>query len=359
MRQIRRAGVAWLTLALLLMQGGCATVSRPPRPLSPEARAELGRLGLVSGRFVPAIDVQRPTTGRGSAAVRGAALAAGSVLPPFSALAVSCTGRECGLVVIVMFGVLLGVATVGALTGAVVGAATAESAAQVHDAEAALTRALAELKIQEALRDRIVTIAGEDTHLVLVPGGDVGPTESDMAVDYRPLAAQGLDTILEVSVIRLGLTGDRRRVNPPLALSIAARIRLLRSGDGAELYHQELNHRSGSRKFVEWAANDAEAFREAMDAAYTDISRQIIRLVLPPPVQGPELLPTPPPPALEPSLSTVPLNVWKTAPIGEQGVMVRYQLIEKGSPLDTCTPPLVSVRIYEAGVECVPAELLK
>ena len=61
----------------------------------------------------------------------------------------------------------------------------------------------------------------------------------------------------------------------------------------------------------------------------------------------------------EPSLSAVPLNVWKIAPIGEQGAMVRYQLIEKGSPLDTCPPPLVSVRIYEGGVTCAPAELVK
>jgi hypothetical protein len=160
-------------------------------------------------------------------------------------------------------------------------------------------------------------------------------------------------------VIRLGLTGDRR-VNPLLALSMTARIRLIRSGDGAELYQQELNHRSGSRKFVEWAANDAESFREAMDAAYTDVSQEIVRLVLPPPpVQGPELRPTPTSPAPEPSLSTVPLNVWKSAPIGEQGAMVRYRLIEKGSPLDTCTPPLVSVRIYEGSVQCVPAELVK
>jgi hypothetical protein len=92
--------------------------------------------------------------------------------------------------------------------------------------------------------------------------------------------------------------------------------------------------------------------------AYTNLAREIIRLVFPP-AQGPSRRPTPTPPAPEPSLSAVPLNVWKIAPIGEQGAMVRYQLIEKGSPLDTCTPPLVSVRIYEGGVQCAPAGLLK
>jgi hypothetical protein len=78
-----------------------------------------------------------------------------------------------------------------------------------------------------------------------------------------------------------------------------------------------------------------------------------------PSVQGPPVHPAPTPVAPEPSVSTVPLNVWKTAPIGEDGAMVRYRLIEKGSPLDTCTPPLVSVRVYEDGVRCVPAELVK
>jgi hypothetical protein len=81
-------------------------------------------------------------------------------------------------------------------------------------------------------------------------------------------------------------------------------------------------------------------------------------LVLPQ-AQPPTLRSAPTSPAPEPSLSAVPLNIWKTAPIGDQGAMVRYQPVEKGSPLDTCTPPLVSVRIYEGGVQCVPAELLK
>jgi hypothetical protein len=81
-------------------------------------------------------------------------------------------------------------------------------------------------------------------------------------------------------------------------------------------------------------------------------------LVLPQAQQPtPRPAPTPPPP--EPSLSAVPINVWKTAPIGAQGAMVRYQLIEKGSPLDTCTPPLVSVRIYDGGITCAPAQVLK
>jgi hypothetical protein len=324
MRLIGRAGVTWLTLLLVLVQGGCATISRPlPTPLPSELREQLGRVGVVAARFAPATDVARPMTGK----LRGAAL-----------------------------GFLVG----GPLE-AMVGAATFEWADRARKAEAALQHAFAELKIQQPLRDRLVALARDEGRFDLGPGGDIGPTGPEEDVDYRPLAAEGIDTILEVSVTRLGL--ERRHPNeggpnPPLALTMSTRIRLIRSGDGAQLYREELSRRSGALKFVEWAAHDAQAFRGGLDAAYTNVAREIIGLVLPL-AQGPRLRPAPTPPAPEPTLSAVPINVWRTAPIGAQGAIVRYQLIEKGSALDTCTPPLVSVRIYAGGVECVPAELVK
>ena len=360
MRLIRQAGVAWLTLTLLLEQAGCATISRPlPSPLPPEMRAHLGKVGVVSGRFVPTTVVERPAAGkvRGAAkgAVGGALGAAAMGAAAFSRG--SCSGDACGFVAVVMLGVLIGAATVGVVTGAIVGAVTTESAVKAREAEIALQYAFAELKIQETLRNRLVIIARDEAQFDLRPVADPGPTDPDVDVDYRPLAAQGLDTILEVSMTRLGLVGDRSG-NPPLALSMTTRIRVIRSEDGAELYRQELHHRKGSRKFVDWAANDARAFREAMDAAHTDLSREIVRLVAPS-MPAPALAVPKAPPAPEPTLRAVPVNVWKTAPIGEQGAMVRYQLIQKGSSLDTCTPPLVSVRIYEGGVTCAPAELVK
>ena len=323
MRLIGRASVIWLALTLLLVQGGCATAARPqPAALPAELRTQLGRVGVVAARFTPAIDVTRPMTGKLRAAVLGFLL--------------------------------------GGPVEAMVGAATTEWADRVQKAEAALQHAFAGLTIQQALRDRLVALARDEARLDLRPGGDVGPTRPEVDVDYRPLAAAGIDTVLEVSVTRLGLVDEEGGgPNPMLALILTTRVRLVRSGDGAELYREELSRRSGSRRlFVEWAAHDAQALHGGLDVAYTNVAREIIRLVLPP-APGPTLRRAPTPPAPEPSLSAVPVNVWKTAPIGEQGAMVHYQLIEKGSPLDTCTPPLVSVRVYEGGVTCAPAELVK
>ncbi len=365
MRLIGRAGITWLTLGLLLVQAGCATGLAPVPPrslpsLPPEIRAQLGRVGVVSGRFVPATVVERPAAGKVRGAAKGAAAGALGVTAGMAGAAafsrVGCSGEGCALAAVIGLGVLIGAATVGTVVGAIVGAVTTESAVKAREAQAALQHAYAELNIQQTLRDRIVSIARAEAQFDLIPVADPSPADPDVDVDYRPLVAQDLDTVFEVSVTGLGLTGDRS-VNPPLALSATTRIRVIRSRDGAELYRHDLPYRNGSRKFVEWAANDAAAFREALDAAYTDISRQIIRLVWPSAQFPPAAVP--PPPAPEPSLSAVPINVWKTAPIGEQGATVRYQLIEKGSPLDTCTPPLVSIRIYEDGVQCAPAGSLK
>ena len=354
------AGVTWLTLALT-MQAGCAPIARPlPTPLPPEVQARLGRVGVVSGRFVPATQVQRPPAGRlrgAAAGAAGGALGGVAVVGP-AFVYVRCSGDGCGLAAVVLLGILVGAATIGAVTGAVSGAVSAESAPKAREAEVALRFALAELRIQEALRDRLVTIARDEAGLDLTPVATPGPADPDEDVDYRPLAAHGLDTILETSVTRLGLIGDRGG-NLPLSLSLTTRIRVIRSEDGAELYRQELRRRKGSRRFVDWAANDARAFREEMDAAYTDLAREIVSLVAPSvPARAPG--PAAPGSALpEPTLRAIPVNAWRTAPIGERGALVRYQVVEKGSPLDTCSPPLVAVRIYEGGVLCAPAELLR
>jgi hypothetical protein len=193
----------------------------------------------------------------------------------------SCSGFACGLVVVL----LLGGVIVGTAAGAIGGAITAESGETIHEAETTLKHALSELRIQESLRDHVTTAAREDAGVALAAGGDIGPQAPEADVDYRPLAAQGIDTVLEVCITRLGLTGDGG-VNPPLVLSMTSRTRLVQTRTNVELYRQLLHHRSESRKFVEWAADDARAFREATEAAYTDLAQKIVRLVLRPPDQA-------------------------------------------------------------------------
>lgn len=92
------------------------------------------------------------------------------------------------------------------------------------------------------------------------------------AEDY--LLSQGVNTALEINVQSAILKGGDG-VNPPLSLCIEARATVFRSSDGHELYSCPVRYRGQSRQFTEWAANDAQLFREEIQRANTEMSRGI------------------------------------------------------------------------------------
>lgn len=57
---------------------------------------------------------------------------------------------------------------------------------------------------------------------------------------------------------------------------MSTRARLVRVDDGAELYTREWVYRSGTRKFVEWAANNAQPLRDELDRGLQALAEQIV-----------------------------------------------------------------------------------
>jgi hypothetical protein len=108
------------------------------------------------------------------------------------------------------------------------------------------------------------------------------------------LATQGVDTALEIHVVSAALKGNNG-INPPLAVCLEAEATLFRVRDGAELYSCPVQYRSESRKFVQWAAEDARLFREELKRAYQQMGNSladqlVARKVLPlTPTQQPTL----------------------------------------------------------------------
>ena len=97
------------------------------------------------------------------------------------------------------------------------------------------------------------------------------------------MVSQGVDSILEISVLTVGLTGDWD-VNPSLAMAITGRTRLIRAQDGTEIHASTLAQNGGMRMFTEWAADDARLFREELDRGLQNLAEEIVReyfLVLP------------------------------------------------------------------------------
>ena len=142
---IPKAIAIGLCVTFFVGQVGCAQSLY----LSEDIRTRLGTIGVVSARFAPEVELYLPSKGAGGGAGRGAGKgAAGAFLVPPG---VGCYAGPFGCALGLALGLALAVP--GAIVGGVYGAIAAEPAESVEEVEARIRQVLAELKMQEALRD--------------------------------------------------------------------------------------------------------------------------------------------------------------------------------------------------------------
>jgi hypothetical protein len=89
------------------------------------------------------------------------------------------------------------------------------------------------------------------------------------------LKSQGVDTILEIQLLNPALSGEGI-INPPMTFSIEVRTSLRRVQDPERLYSFTLKYRSTGRKFADWAANDAQPFREELERCSQTVAAKIV-----------------------------------------------------------------------------------
>jgi len=106
LRRLQTNFIVGLCVLFLLSQGGCAT---RPVTLAPEIQAQLGRVGVVSAQYTPAVEFELPAKGKLGGAGRGAVRGTG----PFIVLVPSFT----------LAGFKSAINTPDSLVGAFVGAA--------------------------------------------------------------------------------------------------------------------------------------------------------------------------------------------------------------------------------------------
>ncbi len=145
--------------------------------------------------------------------------------------------------------------------------------------------------LQEDLRGQVLRVAPVHTGQSFVLPSDLGPTPTSEGGGYRHLASQGIDTVLEIGVQRIALQASGRStagslwslsaagLNPSLRLVVSARTRVIKVADGAELYAHAGDHQGSERTFTEWAANDAQAFREGLDQLMQNLAAEIVAQV--------------------------------------------------------------------------------
>jgi hypothetical protein len=255
-----RRRIAALFLALIFaIQSGCATLDRAV----PNTRyqATLGKVAVATTLQEPSIKFE----GFARSKAQGAATGAGSTFAEcLGGLGTGggCSGAICGAAVLFW----LGVCTVASAVSGVVGAADALSAAEVRGAEAGLSSALNTKAIQESLRDQVVAAA-------VAKGMKLASVTSAPTGDYRPLAAAGVDTVLEVSLTKVGTQGSG--VNEPLTLNMEAHIRLIRTRDLTEVFATDYRHLGERLKLSEWSANGGQRLVRALENGYQSLGSHI------------------------------------------------------------------------------------
>jgi hypothetical protein len=274
----------FLCFLVLLVSLGCA--HRPPSPLTEATKAHLGTIGVVANQVIPEIDYRVPGQGGKGGAAIGAAKGVGLGMLG----AVGCAGvfaycaqcvAACGLALATPY---------FAVRYAVDQATKGVPADTIDAAETAIKAVLAG-NPQAVAREALYRVAAAQTGQPLVLLPDPEPATPPEASRYQHLAAQGIDTVLEITVQRIALRRQRAAdgssllrvratdLNPSLTLVVTTRRRVVRTAEGTVLYDHAGEHTGRSATFTDWGANDAQLLRDGLDQLFQETAREIVSQV--------------------------------------------------------------------------------
>ena len=290
-----------LCAIFLFVQWGCAT-----QHTSHRLPTQLGKVGVVSAQYTPAVEFELPAKGWLGGAARGAAsgtkafivlVPSAVVLAGASFAALCCTfgaGAGHGLVGGMWAAAALVKGAGYMVVGPFYGAAAAELPATVEEAEAQLKATLVSMRIQETMRNHVVHSASvANVNLTVLDGQ--GPESFSDLLTYFPLEDTNVDSVLELRVTRLWLSTNESffaplttikpspsqelEINPPLSLGMEVRGRLIRTADKVVLYDNTWKSEGESHLFVEWAANDAQLFVKEFERAFNSLAGQVVATI--------------------------------------------------------------------------------
>ena len=275
--KLLRPSVVWLsTFFFLVLQISCA--HKGTVPPAEKVRVQFGRMGVASAHFEPEYLLQKRVSKRSREALAKAGHYTGEVARqgPWQYM-----GEGEPQALFFCLGVLLWLLTlpIAACTGCIVGAEKAQPAVELDaESEAALREAFEEVNIQQVMRDSILWTAREKTNYTFVNLDERGPSSPDEEVDYSPLANEGIATVLEISVLDVGLVGSGKTY-PNLVFFISMQIRLIRPVDGEEVYAAIVPHYGEMHKYSLWAADNAKLFRAALHTGSEKLSEEVVELL--------------------------------------------------------------------------------
>jgi hypothetical protein len=268
--------LAILTLAFHLV--GCGSREMVPSVQNPseEQRAKFGSVGIISIDHSPKSVFKVPIIGqdKGAAvgATQGAAAGAGASVQLLSA----CVGFPpgCGVVIVMVPVLTMG----GAILGGIAGTSAATPKKTAESMDRILGRVLLDSHPQKSLRGLVFQVAND------LAAGSVkeiikGAAPSHRETDYTSFRKYGLDTVLEVSVVRVGLLGGKGS-DPMLILFVEANLNLVSTDGGKRITKEKrFNYISTSRTLSSWIKDNGQPLSEEIRHALRGIAQNIVESV--------------------------------------------------------------------------------
>jgi hypothetical protein len=237
-----------LALSLALALTGCG-VSAPQRQDAGPAAA--GPVAVVASPLEPAAQFNGSNANYVDGALVGAAGGAGvGAMSGYSSAGLLCTigGPLCWVVVVPV--ALVG-GVVGGVAGAAVDAVTTDPFGRTAHARDVIEQALADMRLTDGLAAR----TSQELNLPLTKSVDA-PAQ----------------TVLEVGVSDLQILAREK----DMALLLRGRSRLLRLPEGRVLEERVSETQTEFRKYRDWAADEAQPLRRAVDDAIAKLGRSLL-----------------------------------------------------------------------------------
>lgn len=218
---------------------------------SPRQQQDLGSVAIVASPYEPAAQFNGSNANYADGAVIGGVGGAGiGAISAQASAGLMCTiGGPLCLIVVIPAAIVGGL--VGGVAGAAVDAITTDPGGRIADARGVIEQAIAEMRLTDALAAK----TSEKFNLPLTQTGD--------------LAVQ---TTLEVGVSDLRILAREKE----MALVLRARSRLYRTASGETIDERVSEAQTDFRKYQDWAADEAQPLRRAVDAALGELSRSVV-----------------------------------------------------------------------------------
>ena len=281
--------LSWICIVVFISaQQGCASFSLD-RLFSGKKPPELGQVGIASLATAP--NVRASGLSKQSGMPRNETLG-GTVAG--SAGGVGIGFAVCTPSIIIPWAYAACIATLG-VTGLLVGILVGREVANVKDTKTFAAVLPAGVDMQEALRSTVIAVTknitdkpvidlgtqdnatGQDKNNMDSPGLVPTSQKADYA-DYRKYRVQGIDTVLETSVLNVGL----QAVGPgQYQLLLQCNSRLIKTRDGEEIMSKTHYYNGPEFQQESESAQGAGIKLQVLNAGIDSIAREIGRTYFP------------------------------------------------------------------------------